>query len=203
MRATVEGCTDHCFSFQGSSIWELNPSTPENPFLVTKLLGFSIGRGSGALKGLRPLPKTDSCENKTNCYDTGWKSSSWLGYTNENRAFFFSPLSDDFGLRGAPPYSETISDENLYLYRGPAPILQGQPPSSRGTYHGARGFFNAVFFFFFSQKVLGLRGSAHLTQKLKLKVKTESENPINLQTSRKHSGVRFLQQRLGNRVASF
>ena len=30
----------------------LNPFTTGNPFLGTKLLGFSIGRGSGALKGL-------------------------------------------------------------------------------------------------------------------------------------------------------
>ena len=29
-----------------------NPFTTGNPFLGTKLLGFSIGRGSGALKGL-------------------------------------------------------------------------------------------------------------------------------------------------------
>ena len=35
----------------------LNPFTTGNPFLGTKLLGFSIGRGSGALKGLRnPRP---------------------------------------------------------------------------------------------------------------------------------------------------
>ena len=32
----------------------LNPFTTGNPFLGTKLLGFSIGRGSGALKGLTP-----------------------------------------------------------------------------------------------------------------------------------------------------
>ena len=31
----------------------VNPFTTGNPFLGTKLLGFSIGRGSGALKGLR------------------------------------------------------------------------------------------------------------------------------------------------------
>ena len=30
----------------------LNPFTTGNPFLGTKLLGFSIGRGSGALEGL-------------------------------------------------------------------------------------------------------------------------------------------------------
>ena len=41
------------------SIRKLNPFTTGNPFLGTKLLGFSIGRGSGALKGLRPLPKAD------------------------------------------------------------------------------------------------------------------------------------------------
>ena len=29
----------------------INPFTTGNPFLGTKLLGFSIGRGSGALKG--------------------------------------------------------------------------------------------------------------------------------------------------------
>ena len=32
----------------------LNPFTTGNPFLGTKLLGFSRGRGSGALKGLTP-----------------------------------------------------------------------------------------------------------------------------------------------------
>ena len=31
---------------------QLNPFTTGNPFLGTKLLGFSIGRGSGTLKGL-------------------------------------------------------------------------------------------------------------------------------------------------------
>ena len=31
----------------------VNPFTTGNPFLATKLLGFSKGRGSGALKGLR------------------------------------------------------------------------------------------------------------------------------------------------------
>ena len=30
----------------------LNPFTTGNPFLGTQLLGFSIGRGSGALEGL-------------------------------------------------------------------------------------------------------------------------------------------------------
>ena len=30
------------------------PLTTGNPFLGTKLLGFSVGRGSGALKGLNP-----------------------------------------------------------------------------------------------------------------------------------------------------
>ena len=37
-------------TFQG--LW-LNAFTTGNPFLGTKLLGFSTGRGSGALKGLR------------------------------------------------------------------------------------------------------------------------------------------------------
>ena len=36
----------------------LNPFTTGNPFLGTKLLGFSIGRGLGGLKGLiSPKPK--------------------------------------------------------------------------------------------------------------------------------------------------
>ena len=42
--------------FKTAVFWEyhtlLNPFTTGNPFLGTKLLGFSIGRGSGALKGL-------------------------------------------------------------------------------------------------------------------------------------------------------
>ena len=33
----------------------VNPFTTRNPFLGTKILGFSIGRGSGALKGLSCL----------------------------------------------------------------------------------------------------------------------------------------------------
>ena len=37
----------------------LNPFTTGNPFLGTKLLGFSIGRGLGALKGLTPLEPQD------------------------------------------------------------------------------------------------------------------------------------------------
>ena len=40
-----------------------NPFTTENPFLGTKLLGFNVGRGSGALKGLTgsgPLARSDS-----------------------------------------------------------------------------------------------------------------------------------------------
>ena len=41
----------HNFFFGGPSIG--------NPFLGTKLVGFSIGRGSGALKG-EHLPKTGS-----------------------------------------------------------------------------------------------------------------------------------------------
>ena len=45
------------FFLWGSSIWELNAFTTGNPFLGTKLLGFSVGRGSGAVKGLSNLPK--------------------------------------------------------------------------------------------------------------------------------------------------
>ena len=33
----------------------VNPFTTGNPFLGTKLLAFSIGRGSGALKGLKKI----------------------------------------------------------------------------------------------------------------------------------------------------
>ena len=48
----------------------LNPFTTGNPFSGTKLLGFSIGRGSGALKGvndttgLRGLRKADDRRQK-------------------------------------------------------------------------------------------------------------------------------------------
>ena len=34
----------------------LNPFATGNPFLGTKLLGLSIGRGSGVLKGLKTQP---------------------------------------------------------------------------------------------------------------------------------------------------
>ena len=44
------------FFFKISSIRQLNPSTTGNPFLGTKLLGFSKGRGLGALKGLNSKP---------------------------------------------------------------------------------------------------------------------------------------------------
>ena len=43
------------FFFPSSGGWreiKLNPYTTGNPFSGTKLLGFRIGRGSGALKGL-------------------------------------------------------------------------------------------------------------------------------------------------------
>ena len=43
--------TNSCFS-------PINPFTTGNPFLGTKLLGFSIGRGSGALKGLTRIIKS-------------------------------------------------------------------------------------------------------------------------------------------------
>ena len=36
----------------------VNPFTTGNPFLGTKLLGFSIGRGSGALKGVNMMKRT-------------------------------------------------------------------------------------------------------------------------------------------------
>ena len=42
-----------CFSLTPPPVWLLNPFTTGNPFLGTKLLGFGIGRGSGALKGLK------------------------------------------------------------------------------------------------------------------------------------------------------
>ena len=53
-RATIE--VSPLFFLRFPSIWELNPFTTGNPFLGAKLLGFSIGRGSGALKG-SPTPK--------------------------------------------------------------------------------------------------------------------------------------------------
>ena len=44
----------------------INPFTTGNPFLGAKLLGFSIGRGSGALKGLRAV--TSACPACTKRY---------------------------------------------------------------------------------------------------------------------------------------
>ena len=43
---------DSIDSPQSSTQRNVNPFTTGNPFSGTKLLGFSIGRGSGALKGL-------------------------------------------------------------------------------------------------------------------------------------------------------
>ena len=40
----------------------LNPFTSGNPFLGTKLLGFSTGRGSGALKRIRRLSTSDGSD---------------------------------------------------------------------------------------------------------------------------------------------
>ena len=53
-----------CYKISGGTVWLealserrelLNPFTTGNPFFGTKLLGFSMGRGSGALKGLTHL----------------------------------------------------------------------------------------------------------------------------------------------------
>ena len=41
----------------------LNPFTTGNPFLGTKLLGFSIGRGLGALKGLNDTTRDYFAKN--------------------------------------------------------------------------------------------------------------------------------------------
>ena len=46
---------------------KLNPFTTGNPFLGTKLLGFSIWRGSGALKGLSSLHFTSVFILNTSC----------------------------------------------------------------------------------------------------------------------------------------
>ena len=46
------------------SLANLNPFTTGNPFLGGKLLGFSIGRGSGALKGLRSRFEDRKCKKK-------------------------------------------------------------------------------------------------------------------------------------------
>ena len=53
-------CRSRFQAFQCLLGGEVNPFTTGNPFLGTKLLGFSIGRGSGALKGLRH-PLTSTC----------------------------------------------------------------------------------------------------------------------------------------------
>ena len=47
----VRGVAHNDFASSGA----LNPFTTGNPFFGTKLLGFSVGRGLGALKGLRPI----------------------------------------------------------------------------------------------------------------------------------------------------
>ena len=51
------GTTQYSYRVVGRGSYEicflLNPFTTGNPFLGTKLLGFSVGRGSGVLKGLR------------------------------------------------------------------------------------------------------------------------------------------------------
>ena len=52
--STVVAVLFFCQKKKSSVLGEvlLNPFTSGNPFLGTKLLGFSLGRGSGALKGL-------------------------------------------------------------------------------------------------------------------------------------------------------
>ena len=49
-------------SAKDKSVWSF---TTGNPFLGTKLLGFSIERGSGALKGLRAVESAFSAYTKT------------------------------------------------------------------------------------------------------------------------------------------
>ena len=64
----------------------VNPFTTGNPFLATKLLGFSTGRGSGALKGLNTA---SSCAERSalgSFHDRGGGG----GF-----AFFFSEVSND------------------------------------------------------------------------------------------------------------
>ena len=66
-RATIyRGERRATFFSQGPQFGSLTPFTTENPLWGTKLLGFSIGRGSGAaLKGLRrPLRKSIWRKNK-------------------------------------------------------------------------------------------------------------------------------------------
>ena len=46
-----------CIMYRNTTWYILDPFTTRNPFLGTKLLGFSIGRGSGALKGLKSIQK--------------------------------------------------------------------------------------------------------------------------------------------------
>ena len=58
----------------------VNPFTTGNPFLGTKLLGFSVGRGSGALKGLR-YP----CHGGTQACPGPRFSGDWIFYRNSKK----------------------------------------------------------------------------------------------------------------------
>ena len=56
----------------------INPFTTRNPFLGTKLLGFSMGRGSGALKGLTcDFCFWFFCRAHKTCYDSVEMSQSF------------------------------------------------------------------------------------------------------------------------------
>ena len=69
---------------------ELNPFTTENPFLGKTILGFSIGRSSGALKGLSfvlphpPKDETKKKRSKTRA-TTAKYFLKWRGSLTQNR----------------------------------------------------------------------------------------------------------------------
>ena len=54
----------HIFFMKVLQFGSLTPLQLETRFLGTKLPGFSVGRGSGALKGLSRLPKKESESKK-------------------------------------------------------------------------------------------------------------------------------------------
>ena len=70
---------------------QFNPSTTGNPFWGTKLLGFSVGRSSGALKGSRELPMFPVMMSVKEC---GLSASS---VSRAPRRLFFYPTSIDPG----------------------------------------------------------------------------------------------------------
>ena len=117
------------FSLYYSSIWELNPFTTGNPFLRTKLLGFSVGRGSGAPKGLRPPRKTDFEKIKTATYRMKtpiWPTKVHNGNHEKQKMAYFGR----FWVKNPPSFRNYFRQKLLPVPSTVACVVRG-----KGAWH--------------------------------------------------------------------